>query len=306
MAGAQPLEKDLNKSVGINPLPASGDAKNPIQLKPGEKVPQDLAASDINKNVKLDKESYEQSDALTGGAGGAAITNVGPGATTAALAGQVPLEPKSGATKTPDATSGDDDKKKKKKNKKKNKKKKNANGGAAAADSKDDEDDKDDGEAEEDKTTGAGTVAAIAGGATAAGGAAVAAAVAASQSASEKAAPALDKVAPQVDSAKAAATKAANDNLPDSVKEKLPTAAQEVLAGGSEKPASDVPGEVKESQKEAGVSPEASANPEAVEEKKAVESELLKEVKKEENNDADATGAAVHTLHLSSFKAPLL
>ncbi|RDA82550.1 hypothetical protein CP532_0936 [Ophiocordyceps camponoti-leonardi (nom. inval.)] len=102
-----------SSSVGINPMPAAPGAVNPVHLAPGEKIPP--SASAIDDHVKLDKDSYERSDALPGvdtqnkmppasknlipesslpmGQGNDAnINSVGPGATTAALAGAVPLE----------------------------------------------------------------------------------------------------------------------------------------------------------------------------------------------------------------------
>lgn len=108
---------ELDKPIGINPLPAAPGAVNPISLQPGEPVPTSITTQDVNSNVKLDKESYEKSDALggvdmqmpVGGKGAipesgglpmgiaaqdATIATVGAGATTAALAGEVPKEPK--------------------------------------------------------------------------------------------------------------------------------------------------------------------------------------------------------------------
>ncbi|KAF1734464.1 Cruciform DNA-recognizing protein 1 [Beauveria bassiana] len=241
MAGQQPLEK--NKLASINPLPASETGVNPINLKPGEKVPQQFATGDIHKHVKLDKESYEKSDSLIGipnpadvpAAGpntipesglpmpqNATINTVGPGATTAALAGQVPLE-----SKAAEPTSGTDDKKKKK-NKKKNEKKKQKKAAAAAANG-----------------NGAGQSPEAAANATA------------------------------VEDKKAAESELLKEVEPvpatDGSKPKELSSQQE--------PAKDVPAEVKESIQEAGRSPEAAANATAVGEKKVVESELLKEVK---------------------------
>ncbi|SPO06631.1 uncharacterized protein DNG_09323 [Cephalotrichum gorgonifer] len=112
---ALPGVEDLEtKPVSVNPLPAADFGVNPVKLEPGAEVPA-VTAEDINKNVKLDKESYEKSDALPGleslppvagntipesslpvmSAAEAAILNsAAPESTTAALAGQVPLEPK--------------------------------------------------------------------------------------------------------------------------------------------------------------------------------------------------------------------
>ncbi|KYK58028.1 hypothetical protein DCS_05041 [Drechmeria coniospora] len=105
-----------DKTVSVNPLPAAAGAVNPISLKPGEKVPKSVTAQDVKEHVKLDKESYEKSDALPaavqaelppvsknmipesslpmGNGNDVTINSVGAGATTAALAGKVPLEPK--------------------------------------------------------------------------------------------------------------------------------------------------------------------------------------------------------------------
>ena len=131
MAGQQPLElatphdipggfpetpaNELSQPFGVKPLPAADGAVNPISLPAGQKIPDDITAQSTTDHVKLDKESYEKSDALAGvdvsippasatmipeaglsaGApGNATISTVGAGATTTTLAGQVPLEPK--------------------------------------------------------------------------------------------------------------------------------------------------------------------------------------------------------------------
>lgn len=110
-----PASED-DKSFGINPMPAAPGAVNPIKLAPGEMIPESLTScQDINEHVKLDKDSYEKSDALIGsdiqsqlppvtknmipesslpmGSGREVnINSVGPAATTAALAGAVPRE----------------------------------------------------------------------------------------------------------------------------------------------------------------------------------------------------------------------
>ncbi|KAF4121026.1 Protein kinase, AMP-activated, beta [Geosmithia morbida] len=129
MAGEQPIESQddistpaeipggfpetpAEETVSVNPLPASAGAINPISLEPGEKIPDSFSAQDINKNVKLDKESYERSDALPVADSEtpviprdvlpdvgtpldeSIVKSVGPGATSATLAGQVANEPK--------------------------------------------------------------------------------------------------------------------------------------------------------------------------------------------------------------------
>ncbi|KAL2110301.1 hypothetical protein VUR80DRAFT_1372 [Thermomyces stellatus] len=115
---ALPAEDLKDKPVGVDPLPAAAGAVNPVKLEAGEEVPK-AVADEINKNVKLDKESYEKSDALpgseslppasnktipesslpvTGAAEAAFLSSVGPDSTTAKLAGQVPVEPKAEKT----------------------------------------------------------------------------------------------------------------------------------------------------------------------------------------------------------------
>lgn len=61
---AQHEEKE--QAFGVNPLPATNTAGNPIQLAPGEKVPEpeSISANNINSNVTLDKESYEKGESL--------------------------------------------------------------------------------------------------------------------------------------------------------------------------------------------------------------------------------------------------
>lgn len=57
---------DLNKEIKVDPLPATNGAVNPIDLAPGDKIPDELKAGSITDNVTLDKESYEKSDRLPG------------------------------------------------------------------------------------------------------------------------------------------------------------------------------------------------------------------------------------------------
>ncbi|KAG8406890.1 Cruciform DNA binding protein, variant 2 [Metarhizium acridum] len=292
-----------DKTLSINPLPATAPGtSNPIKLAPGEKIPESIAAQNINEHVKLDKGSYERSDALPGGppfittevpptsgtiipesslpmgdqtdVTNATVNSVGPGATTVALAGQVPLEPK-----VPEVVKESQEK-----------------AGAAPEASAVAEEVKDKAKVEEEikekvpeapatsvGTSGIGTekkenTGTILGAAAATGGAAVAAAVAAVNKFSEDATPA-------VNDAKKATVDTINKNLPDTVKDKLPESAQAALASDKkdsplEKISPAVPKEVKESIAEAGKSPEAAVSTSAVEEKKEVESELLKEVRK--------------------------
>jgi hypothetical protein len=285
---------ELDKTVSVNPLPAADFGLNPIKLAPGEKVP-DVSAADVNQHVKLDKESYEKSDAIPGipdlppatgaavipesglpittAAEAATINSVGPGATTATLAGDVPKEPKVPAVVTesqqtahvePEASAIPEEVKEKAQVEEELKEKvpeaPSTSEGTAGVGT------------EKKEGTGAATAAVAT-----TGGAVAATALAAKDSAVETATPILNQ-------ATAAAIDAANRGLPDSVKEQLPTQAQEALREQNqeakrEEVSPEVPAEVKQSITEAGESPEAAANTTAVEEKKAVESELLKEVK---------------------------
>lgn len=313
MAGEQPLEKstevetpsdvpggfpttpanELDKPVGIAPLPAADGAVNPVTLAPGEKVPESITAQNINEHVKLDKESYEKSDALAGvnmdlppvskntipesglpiAEPPVTIQTVGAGATTAALAGAVPLEPKVPAVVKDSQEAA------------------NASPEASAqpveVEEKAQVEEELKAKVPEAPSTSEGvpelgTVksendGAITGTIAAAGATVAAAAIAAADSVVTSATPAVSQ-------ATTAAADAANKNLPDSVKEKLPVAAQDALAAHNkeekrEEVSPEVPAEVKQSIADAGKAPEAAANTEAVVEKKEVESELLKEVK---------------------------
>ncbi|PHH80100.1 hypothetical protein CDD82_1978 [Ophiocordyceps australis] len=67
-----------DKTLGVSPLPAAPGAVNPINLAPGEKIPDSARSQGINDNVKLDKDSYEKSDALPGAFGGDKTFAVNP------------------------------------------------------------------------------------------------------------------------------------------------------------------------------------------------------------------------------------
>lgn len=281
-----PAVDELNKTIGISPLPAAEGGLNPIKLAPGEPVPKDLQAADLNSHVKLDPESYEKSDALPGvdssalniapvsgtmipesslpmGNGNATINSVGANATTAALAAEVPKEPKvpeivkesqDKAGVDPEASGIASEVEEKKQVEEELKEKvpeapSTSEGTAGKGTEK----------SEGDKTL-LETAAAVAAGVTA---------TVASYAVATK------------DTAVGQAAQ-----LPDSVKEKLPTTVQDTINSNPaaketkiEEVSPEVPVEVKESIAEAGKSPEAAANTAAVEEKKAVEAELLKEVK---------------------------
>lgn len=279
-----PAANELNNPIGISPLPASAGALNPITLAPGEPVPKDLKTADLNSNVKLDPESYEKADALPGvdtsalnipavggvmipesslpmGNGNANINSVGANSTTAALAAEVPKEPKvPEVVKESQEKAGVDPE---------------ASGVAAEVEEKKQVEDELKEKVPEapstsegtggqgtDKSEGDKTLLETAAAATTGLGAAAAAyAFAAKDKAVELA-----------------------GQAPAAVQEKLPTSVQETIATGTketkiEDVSPEVPAEVKDSIVEAGKSPEAAANTEAVTEKAAVEAELLKEVK---------------------------
>lgn len=292
------------KTVSINPIPASAGTGNPIKLAPGEKIPDSVTAQDVNEHVKLDKASYEKSDALPtapaldpsattivppvagvmipesslpmghqSDVNKVTINSTGPGATTASLAGQVPLESKVPAVVkesqeragvAPEASASSQEVKEKAQVEQEIKSKIPEAPATSVGTA---------GVGTEKKEDSSGT---IVGAAVATGGAAVAAAAAALTKLSEDAAPVIN------DATNATAT-ALNNNLPASVKDKLPVSAQNALATEKslapvEEVSPQVPKEVKESIVEAGKSPEAAANTTAVQEKKEVESELLRQV----------------------------
>ncbi|KPM44598.1 hypothetical protein AK830_g1965 [Neonectria ditissima] len=291
---------ELDKAFGINPLPASEGGVNPISLQPGEKIPESITAQSTDQYVKLDKESYEKSDALPGFEGistdlppvssntipesslpvtsvhDATISTVTPTATTALLAGDVPLESKAPvvpeivkesqekANVSPEASAETAEVKEKALVEEELKE----TVPVAAVTSEGTA--KKEGESDYDLAA----IAATAGGAAiAAGGAVVAAALAAKETVQEQSAPYIEQATTQ-------ATEAAK-NLPDPVKEQLPVSLQEALVTKTTPldVSVEVPPEVKESIIEANKSPEAAGNTEAVEDKRAVEAELLSEVK---------------------------
>ncbi|KAI9883863.1 MAG: hypothetical protein M1823_004354 [Watsoniomyces obsoletus] len=63
---SQQQKPDAEPQFSVNPLPATAGAGNPIDLKPGEKVPDpsSITSNTINSTVRLDRASYERSDSL--------------------------------------------------------------------------------------------------------------------------------------------------------------------------------------------------------------------------------------------------
>ncbi|KAK5661683.1 hypothetical protein OQA88_9783 [Cercophora sp. LCS_1] len=275
----------IEPEFSVKPLPATEGALNPIHLAPGEKIPDSVFAGSVADNVTLDKESYEKSDRIPGidtdlppvvsgniipesslpivSAGDVAINTVSPDATTAALAGQVPLE----EPKVPEVV-------------KKSQEEARVDPEASAIA----EEVKEKAEVEEEllkkvpevPPTSEGTVGK---GADKSEGdktlAETVAAVAATASA------AVLGVAVAVQQTASATAKDAAAKLPESANGALPASLQPVVVPEPPKVAevaAEVPVEVKESIHAAGQSAEAAANPIAVEVKKEVESQLLQGV----------------------------
>ncbi|KAM3425060.1 hypothetical protein BST61_g7027 [Cercospora zeina] len=282
-----------DQTVSVAPLPATSGIGNPITLAPGEKVPDSstFTSNTIHSNVKLDKASYENSGAsvpavpetsandsdaaasaaIVGGLGpqttnmipesslgmgedapapieGQAISSVGPTSTTNQLAGQVPLEPRGvpevvkesqhEAGVSPEASANPE----------------------AVAEKKETEAELKDKIGKPEDQTSSAIGGALGGAAAGAGAAALGAAAVARQKTHEITGTDPVSVLP------ASVQKTVDENTKPSGGDTTRTAADAV------------PIEVKESQKEAHVAPEASANPEAVHEKADVEKELLQKV----------------------------
>ncbi|PPJ54806.1 hypothetical protein CBER1_04069 [Cercospora berteroae] len=282
-----------DQTVSVAPLPATSGIGNPITLAPGEKVPDSstFTTNTIDSNVKLDKASYENSGAsvpavpdtsadgsnatasaaIVGGLGpqttniipesslgmgkdvpapieGQAVNSVGPTSTTNQMAGQVPLEPRGvpevvkesqqEAGVAPEASANPE----------------------AVAEKKELEAELKDKIGKPEDQTSSAIGGAFGGAAAGAGAAALGAAAVARQKTHEVTGTDPVSVLP------ASVQKTVDENTKPS-------------GGDTTRPAADaVPTEVKESQKEAHVAPEASANPEAVQEKADVEKELLQKV----------------------------
>ncbi|SMR41780.1 unnamed protein product [Zymoseptoria tritici ST99CH_3D1] len=310
-------EKEEQSTVGVAPLPATGGIGNPIHLAPGEKVPESssITTNTLDSNVKLDKASYEKSDSgapvlppvLTpqnerdaGGAGmfglgpqttnmipessmgmgadappaidgpaGAAISSVGANSTTNQLAGQQPLEQRgvpSVVTDSQQAAHVDPE----------------ASANPRAVEEKNEienelkskvPEEPPVGEKKESSSNSGGIAAAVTGGVAAVGAGAAGAALALNQKTKETTGKDPVSTLPQ---SVQDSINGANKNSSSSVGGA--TTADNVGSSSTATPANAVPEEVKESQKEAHVAPEASANAEAVQEKSEVEKELLAKV----------------------------
>ncbi|KAK3331943.1 hypothetical protein B0T19DRAFT_397762 [Cercophora scortea] len=286
-----PDVNDPEKEFKINPLPATEGALNPITLAPGEKIPDEVTAGNINSHVTLDKESYEKSDRIPGledivlppvtsnmipesslpitGGHDFTINSVSPESTTAALAGQVPLEKKPEEPVVPEIV-------------KESQEKADFPPEASAISEEIKEKAAVEEELLEKVPTAPATSEGTAGEApepakhsktlaetvVASGTAAIAAAVGTAFAAKQTATDAAIEY---------------SHKLPESVQHQLPAAFQQSAVASTQEKALEtispsVPAEVKESIKEAGTSAEAANNTAAVEGRKEVEAELLKEV----------------------------
>ncbi|KAI1438466.1 hypothetical protein GGR50DRAFT_704650 [Xylaria sp. CBS 124048] len=247
-------------TFSVNPLPAAAGAVNPIKLAPGEEVPKEITSENTNSNVKLDPESYEKSDTLPGDAP-FAISSAAPESSTAALAANVPIEPKVPAIV------------------KESQEKAHVDPEASAVPS----------EVEEKAALEKELLEKVKEAPPASEGTAEGSTGKASEKSED-----VTK-SDEIASAAASSSPAADGNAEKPAETKEPVPETKAVESGSskavkpveaeangaphEKALPEVPIVVKESIAEAGISPEGTTNPEAVEEKAAVEAQLLKEVK---------------------------
>lgn len=79
--GSFPETPGTEQTFAVNPIPATAGAGNPIQLAPGEKVPDPstITSNTVGSTAKTDKASYEKSDAAVTSGGDAKPTETGAG-----------------------------------------------------------------------------------------------------------------------------------------------------------------------------------------------------------------------------------
>ncbi|PHH84483.1 hypothetical protein CDD83_1864 [Cordyceps sp. RAO-2017] len=244
-----------SQTVGVNPLPAAPGALNPVELAPGDKIPESVSTQGLHDNVRLDKDSYEKSNALPGmvdtqlppvsknmipesslpivggaGLGGAGfdptINSVGPDASTVPLAAAAPLEAKvpemvkesqSKAGFAPEASAVPEEVEEKSKIEKEfmDKVHKAPTTSEGTAGS---------GGAHRGSNRNSMVAGGVAAGGTAAAGGAALAAAAAKKAYADKASPAVNDM-------RTAASGAADRHVPDSARQRMPEPAQNYLAG---------------------------------------------------------------------------
>ena len=272
--------KDSKQTFGIAPIPGTSGIGNPVSLQPGEEKPHNskFTINQINSNVTTDKDSYEKAggtgfvapttdgvssrdipslppilgtmipeSSLPMGEGfgssdpGVTIQSAGANSTTAALAGQVPLEPRGVPTVVSESQqdAGVDPE---------------ASGSREAVKEKSEVEKELESKVFEEPPTSEGTGAATAGIAAGAGGIVAGGAAAGAVAAS------------------------GSKGIPSSVQHSIDEMNK---GSSSTPIASTVPDVVQESIVESHHSPEAACDQAKVSEKKAVENELLKEVPRE-------------------------
>lgn len=341
----KPVEE---QSFGVAPLPATAGPGNPIKLAPGEPVPDPstFTSNTVQSTVKTDAASYEKSDATPAlpdlgltpqaerdakGDTGVTIQSAAPTSTTAALAAEVPKEPRGvpetvvesqkDAGVSPEAAANPIAVLEKKEVEQELKE--TVPEAPAAADNS--------------VASQVSSTAGIAAGAVAAGAATGAGLfAAATYSAKEKAAEAIGvngsatagvpevvtesqkeaHVSPEAaaNTEAVAEKKAVETELLKEVPKTneagepapVASAVTSAIAPGTktEEAAPNVPDVVAESEKAAHVSPEAAASVEAVGEKKAVEAELLEAVPKTEATGEPAPAIASTTKDETALNAP--
>ena len=313
------LKSQGEQTVSVAPIPATGGIGNPIQLAPGEKVPDPstFTSNTVESTVKTDQASYEKSDAsaptgttqneatssdaMPTGPGpmipessmpmgntsnistadmGPTISSVGAGSTTNQLAGEVPKEPRG----VPEVVS-------------ESQQEANVDPEASAnpeavEEKKAVEEELQKKVPEEPSTSDSGMLgksengigAKVAAGAAAGGVAVAGAAVAANELIKDKTGT----------DPKAALPESVQKTVDDSAKDSnIPQQATTTsTTDDARETTTSVPEEVKASQVEAGQEPEASAVPEVVQEKAAMEDELLKKVPESEAQGEPAPTAS--------------
>ena len=283
-----------NQTMSVNPIPASGGAGNPIQLAPGEKVPDssEITGNTVESTARTDAASYEKSDA--------GITQLQPDPkddpVAAGLGPQTSSQiPESSMGMGKDAPSDI------------NKEDTgptissvaptsttNEMAGQVPKEERREPTVIDEEKAANEESDSRGATGAIVGGVAAAGATVAGGAYAANEMAKDKTGTDPKSALPE------SVQKTVDDNaLQSSSSIPQQTAAGEapkVPAEDNElKPAPSVPEEVTKSQKEAQFPPEAAASSDAVEEKKDVEDELLKKVPESDAKGEPAPTASAAT-----------
>jgi hypothetical protein len=323
LVAAAKAKSESEQNFSVSPLPAFAGAVNPVKVAPGEKLPESntLTGNTIDSNVKLDKESYENSGALAPvlppvvtpqaerDASGTGILDLPPISKNMIPESSLPMGTTGGYDASPFVQSGGAQSTtaqlagavpKESEKVPEVVKESQAKAGVDPEASGVPEEVKEKSAVEKEllkevavaPTTSEGTAGKDTPDKTEKG-------VTAGEAAAGVGAAALAVGAGVTAYASNAAGK-----LPESVTSKLPASVQNSINTNGTTPATttaaDTPTIVKESIAESGQSPEAAANEEAVLEKKAVEKELLKEIKPE-----TSTGESAPTLAPATPAKPI-